>query len=74
MKVIVLLSWPIALCFQIYTLYFHVCIYNFHFLIFDFYLWFFFSFFEGAKPMVYLCRTPLLEECPQHHGHKRDLE
>ena len=21
----------------------------------------------------HLCRAPLLEECPQHHGHKGDL-
>ena len=22
--------------------------------------------------MVHICRAPLFEECPQHHGHKKD--
>ena len=25
-----------------------------------------------ALVVVHLCRAPLLEECPQHHGHKGD--
>ena len=27
----------------------------------------------GSDVEVFMCRAPLLEECPQHHGHKGDL-